>query len=307
MDVILHVGAHRCATTTFQSYMRRNAGLLAEGGIAFWGPIRTRSGLFRGLLPGPGRAFGRDPRRRALGRVKLALLRAEAQGARRLVVSDENMLGSIRANLAGATLYADAGERMARHAEAFDGRIREVILNIRSPEFYWASAMGFALARGLPLPGGANADRIAGQARGWRAVIADLACAVPGACIRVLPFEIFAGHPDAQLAAVVGGPAPTHAGRDRLNATPRLAELRRLCPLAGLPPEDGRWMPFSARQAQALRDSYAADLAWLAAGADGLAQLVRDPGKKTAGRHPPRQDKTRGRPNDQDRRLAGAR
>ena len=54
MKVILHTGAHRCATTSFQEYMRQNAQPLACQGIGFWGPYRTRGGaLFHGIQPGP--------------------------------------------------------------------------------------------------------------------------------------------------------------------------------------------------------------------------------------------------------------
>ena len=49
MRVILHTGAHRCATTSFQEYMRQNAQPLARQGIGFWGPHRTRGGLFHGI------------------------------------------------------------------------------------------------------------------------------------------------------------------------------------------------------------------------------------------------------------------
>jgi len=55
MDVILHIGAHRTATTTFQKYMRSRSAEFAARGVAFWGPLRTRRGLFAGLLPEPGR------------------------------------------------------------------------------------------------------------------------------------------------------------------------------------------------------------------------------------------------------------
>jgi len=58
--------------------------------------------------------------------------------------------------------------------------------------------------------------------------------------------------------------------------------------------------------AAALREAYADDLMWLAAGADGLAWLMDDPNKKPAGQTLPRPELTRGRRNEQDRRLAGA-
>lgn len=54
MKVILHIGAHRTGTTSFQSYMRRNADFMRIRRIGFWGPLRTRGGLFAGVQPGVG-------------------------------------------------------------------------------------------------------------------------------------------------------------------------------------------------------------------------------------------------------------
>ncbi len=54
MRLILHIGAHRTGTTSFQSYMRRHSAELSDAGIGFWGPVRTRKGLFSGIQPTPG-------------------------------------------------------------------------------------------------------------------------------------------------------------------------------------------------------------------------------------------------------------
>ena len=177
MDVLLHIGAHRCATTTFQSYMRLNGDRLGGLGIGFWGPHRTLGGLLGGLQPRPGPARGRDLQRRATGRLRLHLSRGSAAGLTRLVVSDENMMGSIRDNLRRGGLYDGVGERMARYGAAFDGNLTDVVVNVRALDGYWTSALGYALMRGATLPAPALLNRLAESARGWRDVITDLACA----------------------------------------------------------------------------------------------------------------------------------
>lgn len=304
MDIILHIGAHRCATTTFQHYMRQNSERLGRRGIGFWGPRRTRNGLFSGLIPGPRLATGRDLARRAAGRIQLSCARAAAAGTQTLVISDENMLGTVRENLRLGELYCGVGERMARYGHAFGGRVSDVVLNIRSPEFYWASAFGYGLTRGMGVPVRQSLDRLAHGPRSWRDVVSDAACAVPGARLWVLPFEIYAGQPDLQLAVMTGRNTPKTHARDWLNATPKLPELREI--VAGLPEGEGRWQPFDAPQIAAMRESYSDDLIWLAAGADGLATLMTDPNKKRVGTYPPPTDLTRGRQHDHEkRRLAG--
>ncbi|MDK3074940.1 hypothetical protein QO034_17765 [Sedimentitalea sp. JM2-8] len=76
---------------------------------------------------------------------------------------------------------------------------------------------------------------------------------------------------------------------------------------AQLPEGDGRRQPFPAEQIAVFRGSYADDLMWMSAGADGLARPMDDPDKTGAGPNLPSTDTTRGRPNDnQERRMEGA-
>ena len=111
MDIILHPGAHRTGTTTFQSYLRGAEGALTAQGLLAWEPRRTRKGLFHGLLDPP--ACG-CPTGRAEGRMRLATASATRQGATALIVSEENMLGTPRAGLRAQALYPDAATRLAR-------------------------------------------------------------------------------------------------------------------------------------------------------------------------------------------------
>lgn len=310
MNVLLHVGAHRCATTSFQHYLRQNAAVLGQQGIGFWGPLRTRKGLFSGILnPSVGNMGAAKSARRAMGRVQLNLIHARDKGVRTLIVSDENMIGSVRQNLRLGELYCGIGERMARFNQAFDGRVSQVVLSVRSLDLFWASSMGYAVARGRQVPSRAELRRLTRNTRSWRDVITDLACAMPGARIRVLPFERFAGRPDKQLSLMSDIQTPSHCSCAWRNATPRLRDLRQRLPQAQaalLPRGEGRWMPFDPAQRAEMRSRYEDDMAWLAAGADGLAVLATEPQEHWAGRHLPRTELTRGRSYDEERRLAGA-
>lgn len=305
MDIILHIGAHRCATTSFQHYMRQNADGLARRGIGFWGPRRTRNGLFSGLISRPHLAKGRDLQQRAAGRIQLSCARSAATGVKTLVVSDENMLGSVRENLHLAELYCGVGERVARYIHAFGGRVSDVVLNIRSLELFWASSLGYGLTRGVGVPSCQSLDRLTHTPRSWRDVVADVACAAPDARLWVLPFETFARQPDVQLAVMTGQHAPQTHAQEWLNATPKLPELHAFA--SDLPKGEGRWQPFDATQTAVMRETYSDDLIWLATGADGLATLIADPNKKLADKNLPTKDLTRGRHHDhKERRLADA-
>lgn len=308
MDVVLHIGAHLCATSTFQDYLSRNHARLSAAGCAAWAPRRTRHALFAGLLPERATPPRPGAVERAIGRIRLNLAAQSEAGTRHLVVSDPDMMGAVRANLRLGTLYCGVGERMARLARAFEGYPLRLMLNIRALDAYWASGLAQAIPRGAGLPAAQRLARLACGRTGWREVVEEVACALPGADLTVLPFETFGGRPEAQLEQMVPLAAPVQYARSWISATPRLPELRAWlgAEAAALPEGAGRWQPFSPEQGAALREAYADDIMWLAGGANGLARLAPDPDKTQAGTAPPQSDLTRGRRDEQqDRRLAG--
>lgn len=308
MKVILHIGAHRTGSTSFQSYMGRNRGALQAQGVTFWGPTRTRKGLFAGIQPVPG--IGKQAAKRARGRILMQLDKAEKAGAHTVLISDENVMGSVRMNLRTRRLYPDIGERLARYVAAFDGRIDQIALNIRGLELYWASAAAYGIARGHSPVGAEACNRIASARRTWRDVISDAACAAPDAKVQVLPFECFAGRPEAMLSAMSSGAAPNDPEAIWLNRAPSIPALKTLLSERGedpavLPDGAGRWMPFDAAQTAQLRELYHEDMHWLIAGADGLATLTETPDRERAGTTPPFGPPIRGQHDgEQERRMA---
>lgn len=282
MDVILHVGAHRTATTSFQNYLRANRSGLQAQGIGFWAPWRTRGGLLNGLADRP---VSSDAARRGAGRVALNLEGSRRQGITTLVVSDENMIGTPRRCLRRGTLYPGAGERMARLAAAFGGPTR-VTLQIRALDAWWASTVAWLVPRGENLPSSAAVEAICTAPRSWRDVITDIACACPGTEIQVTAFETFCDRPDLLLGVLTGrsGVPSARPGCFVENRRPDTDGLRAVlaargdaAPALSVTPPSARWTPFNDIQAARLRDTYADDLFWLRAGADGLARLTENP------------------------------
>lgn len=313
MDIYLHIGAHRTATTSFQHYMRQNAAQLRDSRVAFWGPLRTRGGLFDGLFrdgtPSP------DMARRRIDR---ALRLTEGAGITRLVVSEENLAGRPARNLRTARLYPDIAARMARVARAFDGRLTRLAMTVRPQHEYWPSAIAFAVQRGHPLPDAVQLDRIATDGRGWRDVVSDAAAAT-GADLRVLRHH---SAPAATLRAMIGDDValPEKHGDLHLNAAPCRTALRaglsaRGVPGAIIPTGEGRWQPFDTDQRDRLHEAWLDDEFWLAAHAaghtpddtlagQGLWTTIQ-PG--SAGHTPPPGRLGRGHGNDIEERLVGTR
>lgn len=307
MEIILHLGAHRTATTSFQHYARANAAALASQGVGVWGPEVTRDGVLSGVIPVKGAQGPSAQMARARGRLALRLEGARVAGLTRLVVSDENMIGAPRRCLRAARLYPGVGERLARIFHAFDGRITCAVLSIRELDAWWESVLAYAVARGHRLPGAGDLDRLVTGGRRWREVISDVACALPDVDLVILPHEHYASRPETRLAAMTGIDVPRRAARVWLGRAPDLASLRHAVAQRGGEashlPGEGRWQPFDAAQRAALRESYADDLFWLAAGADGLARLAEETGPDQAGRHPPTAQTTRGQDHDIETRY----
>lgn len=312
MDITLHLGAHRTASTVFQNYLRENAKDLKQHGIGVWGPLRTRDGLLRGVIPLPGTSeTPAEQFKHARGRILMNLMKAEARGLAHLLVSDENMIGAPRRNLRNSQLYGAIGERMARYEQAFDGRITRVVLSIRAQDTYWSSVAAFAVGRGHKVPRAADLDRLVTSNRHWRDAITDLAAAMPEAEILVLPYELYGGLPERKLSLMTGLTNPPMAyAREWMNRAPSLPQLRQILHDRGadparLPEGEGRWHPFDHAQTMALREAYADDLFWLRAGADGMATLIEETRPEKMGKTPHQAQTTRGQPDGiEERRLA---
>ena len=312
MKISLHLGAHRTASTVFQFYLRENAKALLGHRIGIWGPPRTRDGLLSGVVPVSG--SGESPAAQfhtARTRIQQALDGARAKGLTHLVISDENMIGASRRNLRDCALYCDLAERMALFERAFAGRVSQMVLSIRSQESYWSSVAAFAVGRGHKLPDDAAVDRLVAAERHWREVITDLASAMPGAVIKVLPYEIWGGLPECKLSLITGleNPPMQHA-REWINRAPSLPQLRQIlrdrgADLTRLTRGEGRWHPFDHGQTMALREAYADDLFWLRAGAEGKATLIEKTRTGQMGITPHRTMTERGQTDGiEERRLA---
>lgn len=285
LDINLHIGAHRNATTTFQQFLKRNQSTLRHAGVDVWTPDRTRNGLFSGLIERPEDVTEQIERRgqRSCGVIAIELELAARAGRNQVLIAEENMIGSTRNNLRQGRLYPLPDERLVRFRPAFGKSVRRIGLSIRCYDTFWASSLAYGIVQGFRLPTADDLDRYVTQPRRWRHVIADIAAVFPDAEIIIWPFERFAGQPETQLALLAGNldlPVPLTGARDWINPSLRCDKLRTILALRGegtaldLTEKAGRWMPFDDVQRMALRAQYSVDLDWLRRGADGLARFV---------------------------------
>lgn len=288
VNTFLHVGAHRCATTTFQKFLGQNRLLLDDQSIAVWTPEQSRKGIFSGMIRKPGDTQSPAATRgqRGIELVQLETKRLALAEYQALIVTEENMIGTARNNLRTGRLYPQLGARLRNFADAFQGNVRRVCLTIRSYDDYWASAIAFAVARGHAVPNAEKLNQLVSQGRRWVDVACEIGNVFPTAEVVVVPFDGVAGHPDALLSTMHRGidtqsltkVDPIHA----FNRSPGGDQLRKILRARGIAPDvlpagDARWMPFDAGQQQTLRHQYKQDMIWLHSDANTAVRLVEKP------------------------------
>ncbi len=146
--IVLHIGAHKTATTHLQRSILAARAPLAELGVQVYGPPQLRGDhptLLRLFdLPGSNDGLG-DPE---------AVFADMLRGGRRLVLSEENVIGSLlnRYGKMPEPIYPDASLRIADLASKVAPQGIDVCLGIRQPTHFLSSAYGQHLMSGGTLP-----------------------------------------------------------------------------------------------------------------------------------------------------------
>lgn len=175
MQIVLHLGAHKTASTYLQKCLAQSERRVTRARVRFIGPKRLRPLLSDSVRRGAGTEIERK-------RDALAWLidEVEEQGAQRLILSDEQFLGSLRDTVCGREFYADVLSHMSPLAQALGGRPAQVLLATRDYGPFFASAYGQIIRgwRYLPFDDRMR-SRLLDQSRGWSDVIEDIIAVMP--------------------------------------------------------------------------------------------------------------------------------
>lgn len=210
MDLILHLGAHRTGSTTFEKTLAKNADVLRAEGIGVWAPadVRQMDGFSdicntqQQLEQGEAKAVLKAAHARELLQDNLS--EARASGLSSLLISEENILGTMQRNLLRQQLYDNAGWRLKTYAHFLQTPPKRVVLGLRSYGAYWRSIYMFALHKRPLGPFSNFSYELATQPLGWCDLIAHIRAAFPQSELCVWTQEGFRGNEVAIISEALG-------------------------------------------------------------------------------------------------------
>ena len=202
MEIALHIGAHKTASTFIQGVFERNGDVLGPHQVRFMphAVLRAEVTARLGKINDSGRL-----RKRARAAEFLAGELARP-GVARLILSEENLLGSPETLEQSRMLYPDPGRKLSELAAMLDGQKVTVFLSIRNL-LHFAGAIlveCFRTGRYPPtIPKSYLSDWLRGD-RGWADLVEDIAQIFPGAEIVIWDHRDFFRNQDAILSRIAG-------------------------------------------------------------------------------------------------------
>ncbi len=253
--VHIHLGLHKTASTHLQAAITRAEPELRAAGIAWIGPGPIRKGK-TGILEAidgsasPGRA------RRWLKRF--------AQDCPLLVISEENILGTMEDNFLGPEPgpYLRGPERLAALLSALELHEVRLFAALRHPADYYSSCYRFHVRRNGFLPWKAYSSRVKLADLRWQPLLSDLA-ALPGvAGLTAWRHEDYPLYGPTILGALLGPGHPPVSLSGHANRGMGAEDLRALYRSHGLRPDfrGPGFRPFGLLQRLRADARYAKDL-----------------------------------------------
>lgn len=209
--VILHIGAHKTATTYLQARLAKSENPLRQMQVGYVGLQAFREA--QALAGGLRRAEPRYAlwRHRAMRRELSRLVERQISfGARRIVLSDENILGGLTEIFGTQDFYQRAGARVRVLADALSNWDLEIAISTRCYATFLVSVWSHMVMRQgyRPFDTGSAAGLLGGT-RGWADVIADIRKAAPSAALSHWTYEDLAGNEPEVLQTLIGDVAPS--------------------------------------------------------------------------------------------------
>lgn len=201
---VLHIGMHRTGTTLFQEFMYVRRAAAAKQKIKFIEIDECRSqGFLAGITYSENVAAAVTQRPDL--RVKAELENYTSNGWR-VVVSDENISGSMEDCVLNRKLYPNFSTKICRLGPSVDF-FDTVYISIRPEDEWWLSCLAFLRQRGFNVP---NFEKLAASVvsskRTWVNLVDEIIKIFPNAKIVVRDFNYQIANPKRQMKDVTAWP-----------------------------------------------------------------------------------------------------
>lgn len=204
MTIALHLGVHKTGSTYLQAALQSCAPALAEAGVGVV-PFETLRAEFTARAwARPDRDAARNSENR---QAAAAWLRGVLAGRpARLVLSDENLLGTPDEIVATGRLYPRLEARLGPMAEMLRGERVELYLGLRHPAEFSRSVFceNLRAPQREFTPAEAFRERWLAGDTSWQPVVARIRALFPDAPVVLWNFKTFREDPDRVIAAVAG-------------------------------------------------------------------------------------------------------
>ena len=212
-EVVVHLGAHKTATTYIQSVLKERRTALEAEGVAV-------------LLPGDLRSTG------VLGRSRSECVGVVEEGdktgpdvsdllndlaanpaTRRIVISEESIIGAPRSNLSTKSLYPDMIRKCRRLPVALNHPNVTFLFALRDYGSFFSSNVTTAVRRGNVFALDALRPAFLTLHRNWLDVVNDLRQAFPAVTLQIWRYEDFGQNETRVFAKFADSLAPTRSRR----------------------------------------------------------------------------------------------
>jgi hypothetical protein len=223
MVIVLHLGAHKTATTYVQNALELSRDRLADAGVGYVPLAELRSGVTGRL------GFGRRGLPGAADRIL-----EDYRDCKRLILSDENIIGGLKPTRTG--FYAKRGRRIAKLLNALGRREFEICFALRSYDEF-LSAMYCEYIRHHPfVTAQSYFRRFDPRSFGWPGIVASFVAAAGASNVVIWRYEDFGLIENQVFEALTGAPADlVHKPADRVRES---LSAKAVESLAGLSPTD---------------------------------------------------------------------
>lgn len=190
-EIVIHLGAHKTATTYLQARLARSVGSLLEKGVYFVPVPELRKKVIHVRDASPVNMIPGVREWRTADIFRKYLQEAEISKCERLIFSEENLLGSLKQFISTGLLYHSVGSRFGRVFKGIDERPVTALLAVRSYDTFMSAVWSQLIRQN----GYQNMDeqtkaRLLTVSRGWVEVVDDIIRSLPpGSELRIWRYE----------------------------------------------------------------------------------------------------------------------